>query len=160
MGWSPYQCCQGMMVLDEKIGGNRLDKSNFFRWDYVQLNLPGSPRYTPSLPWVSKVRTEDGKIAAERLFFMDDGRSTGNGRDEVWAAAQKIGSMCIYHGIQDSSRKQQQVSQEPGAWVGTVVWVRKDEVLLLVSDDKWSKTQAQISKLALLLKEGKSMLPR
>ena len=91
------------MVLDEKIGGDRLDKYNVFCWDYVRLNLPGSPEYTPSLPWVSKVRADDGKIAADRLFFMDDGRSMGNGREEVWSAARKIGSMCSYHGIQDSS---------------------------------------------------------
>ena len=54
--WSPYQCCQGMMVLDEQIGGNRFDVNNVFWWDIIRLNLPGSPDYTPSLPWVSKVR--------------------------------------------------------------------------------------------------------
>ena len=68
--------------------------------------------------------------------------------------------MCSYHGIQDSSRKRRHVSQEPGAWAGTVVWVRGDEVLLLVSDDKWSKARAQIAELALLLREGDGLLPR
>jgi hypothetical protein len=33
--WSPHQCTQGMMVLDEAIGGDRLDPGNIFKWDRV-----------------------------------------------------------------------------------------------------------------------------
>ena len=158
--WSPYQCCQGMMVLDEQIGGCRFDVNNVFRWDVIRLNLPGSPDYTPSLPWVSKVRLEDGNVAADRSIFVDDIRVTGNTQEEAWAASRRVGSVCSYHGIQDSSRKRRQVSQEPGAWAGSVVWARGEEVILLASDDKWLKTQDQISELYTLLGAQNGMMPR
>jgi hypothetical protein len=158
--WIPYQCCQGMMVLDEQIGGDGFDRKNIFCWDIIRLKLLGSPDYTPSLPWVSKVRLEDGNIAADQSIFVDDIRHTGNSQEKAWAASWRVGSVCSYHGIQDSSRKRRQVSQEPGAWAGSVVWARGDEVLLLALDDKWLKTQTQIIELSTLLEAQDGMMPR
>jgi len=76
---SPYQCTQAMGITEEVIRGVRKDPKNIFRWDYVRLNLPGSGGYDPSLPWVSKVREEDGRIAADLFTFVDDLRPTGSG---------------------------------------------------------------------------------
>jgi hypothetical protein len=101
--WSPYQCTQGMMVLDEVIGGDRLDPGNVFRWDRVRLYLLGSPTYDPTLPWVSKVRNSDGKVATDQVIYVDNIRPTGNGKEEVWKATRRVGSMCSCHGIQDAS---------------------------------------------------------
>ena len=38
---SPYQACQGMGIAEEIIRGDRLDPTNIFRWDQVQLKQPG-----------------------------------------------------------------------------------------------------------------------
>jgi len=52
---SPYQAMQAMMVAKEVASGDRMDLTNAFRWDKVVLNLPSSPTYDPSLPWVFKI---------------------------------------------------------------------------------------------------------
>jgi hypothetical protein len=41
-----------------------------------------------------------------------------------------------------------------------VVWVRGEEVLFLVSNDKWLKTQAQVQELSDLLEECQDTMPR
>jgi hypothetical protein len=46
---SPYQCTQAMGVAEEVIRGDGLDPTNVFRWDRVQTNLPGQPKYDPSV---------------------------------------------------------------------------------------------------------------
>jgi hypothetical protein len=67
---SPYQSIQeGMAFAEEMIFGDRHDPRNPYRWDRIRLNLPGQRDYDPSLPWVSKVRKEDGRIASD-LFFL------------------------------------------------------------------------------------------
>ena len=158
--WSPYQAVQGMMVVDEVIGGDRFDPSNVFRWDNVCLNLPGDPAYDPTMPWVYKCRLEDGLIAADRVIFVDDVRTVGNSRAECWQATRVVGSQLSYHGIQDASRKRRQVSQSPGAWAGSVVWTDAENVHLLVSDDKWDKTKAQVKELREMVELDSEALPR
>ena len=44
---SPYAACQAMTVLEGEILGNRRDPANVFRWDKVELNLPGQNGYDP-----------------------------------------------------------------------------------------------------------------
>ena len=81
--WSPYQCCQGMMVLDEKIGGDRLDKSNVFRWDYVRLNLSRVPKLHPEPPLGfqgSELMTARWPPTGSSLWMMGDPRGTGERR--------------------------------------------------------------------------------
>ena len=110
-----------------------------FRWDRIRLNLPGSKDYQPSLPWVSKIRDSDNKIAADGVIFVDDTRSVGNDEAEAWAVTRNIGSTFSYLGLQDASRKRRGVSQTPGAWAGVVVWTNEDGVFNLVAEDKWAK---------------------
>ncbi len=38
------------------------------------MNLPGNPKYDPSLPWVYKVK-KDGTPAADFFFFVDNNRT-------------------------------------------------------------------------------------
>ena len=148
------------MVLDEVIGGDRLDSNNVFRWDRIRLNLLGCPTHDPTLPWVSKVRDSDGRVAADRAICVDDIRPTGNGKEQVWKATWRVGSLCSCHGIQDASRKRRQASQEPGAWAGSVVWVKDGEVRLLVLEDKWAKAKAQVAELGALVNASPNHLPR
>jgi hypothetical protein len=56
------------------------------------MNLSGSTKYDPQLPWVSKVRSEDNKVACNFLSYVDDLRATGNSRFEAQFAAQHIAS--------------------------------------------------------------------
>jgi hypothetical protein len=58
---SPYQAAQGMIWLEELVRGNRHDEKNPVRWANIILNLPGSPVYVPSKPWVYKARL-DGAV--------------------------------------------------------------------------------------------------
>jgi hypothetical protein len=51
---SPYYAVQIMAWLDETVFGGHLGQDNVFRWDIVELNLPGIPIYCPSKPWVYK----------------------------------------------------------------------------------------------------------
>jgi hypothetical protein len=44
---SPYLAVQQGHRLKRKFYGNRLDDENVFRWDHVELNLPGSETYKP-----------------------------------------------------------------------------------------------------------------
>ena len=55
--------------------GARWDSENVFRWHRVVINLPGMNTYDPSKPWVYKVR-QDGTMAADLFFYIDDGRPT------------------------------------------------------------------------------------
>eukprot|EP00980_Cylindrotheca_fusiformis_P016627 scaffold4978_cov106-Cylindrotheca_fusiformis.AAC.1 len=59
---SPYQAVQAVLVAKETVLGDRTDSDNAYRWDVVRLNLPGSKEYDPTLPWVSKIRIDDGEI--------------------------------------------------------------------------------------------------
>jgi hypothetical protein len=119
---SPYQAVQAVMVAEEVIKGDRLDPDNVFRWDVVWLNLPGSEDYDPTLPWVSKVRMSDCKIAADLFIYVDDAHSTGSNYEESrMAARRRTASTFNYLGIQDAARKRREPSEEPGAWAGTVL---------------------------------------
>jgi hypothetical protein len=148
---SPYQAVQAMGVAEEVIRGDRKDPLNVFWWDTVALNLPGNKEYDPNLPWVRKVRLEDGGIAADLFIFVDDLRPTGLSRKEAWQAARRAASKLNYLGIQDAPRKQRGSSQSPGAWAGSVVCTGKEGVHVLTSQEKWDKAKQ-------LLQEVKAML--
>jgi hypothetical protein len=112
---SPYQSVQGMAFAEEVIFGDRHDSSNPYRWDHIQMNLPGQVDYNPSLPWVSKVRDEDGWIASDLFSFVDDLRPTSTSKKEGWKAARRTARVLSFLGLQDASRKRRDSSQTPGA---------------------------------------------
>jgi hypothetical protein len=140
---SPYQTTQAMLFAEDVIRGDSADEKNVFRWNSVHMNLPGSPDYNPSLPWVYKVR-KDGTPAADFFFYVDDNRTTGNTEREAWMAARRVASVCSYLGIQDASRKRRKASQTPGAWAGAVVSTDKSGVYVSVSKEKWEKAKLLI----------------
>jgi hypothetical protein len=141
---SPYQAVQGMLVVKEVILGDRRDPDNVFRWDKIRMNLPGSETYDPSLPWVSKVRIEDGKIAADLFIYVDDVRLTGSSSKECREAGRRAASVANSLGIQDAARKRRFGSQRPGAWAGSVVETSHEGVFVTVSQEKWDKCKRYI----------------
>ena len=137
---SPYLTTRDMMRLEPLLKGCRLDPNNVFRWEKAILNLPGMGKYQPGKPWLYRVR-KDGTMAADLFIYIDDLRPTGPSKKECWDAAHQVGSRLTWFGLQDAARKRRDASQTPGAWAGTVIHTDGEEVLLLVSQDKWDKTR-------------------
>jgi hypothetical protein len=145
---SPYLAYQGALRLRES-----LHEDEVFAWDSVRMNLPGSHAFDPSLPWVSKIM-KDGSIAVDTHIFVDDVRPTGATRELTWRASDAFGKMCSYLGLQNASRKTREPSMTPGAWAGCVVAIEKAAVYVLVTLERWKKTQRHILRLRELV-DGK-----
>jgi hypothetical protein len=157
---SPYQAVQAMGVAEEFIRGDRLDPTNVYRWDKVVLNLPGSNDYDVTKPWVYKMRSDDGRIAADLFIFVDDLRPTGPSKREAWLAARQAASRLNFLGIQDAPRKRRGSSRCPGAWAGGVIVTTDDGVFVLTSQEKWDKAKVQIEEVRLMLAKDPEKLSR
>lgn len=139
---SPYNTIQGMLFAEEVIRGDPGDSGNIFHWDSIRLNLPGSTDYDSTKPWVSKVRSGDGKIACDFLGYVDDLRSSGNSWAEARLASRRIASTLNWLGVQEAARKRRDPRQDPGPWAGSVIKIAEDgSVLVTVSQERWNKTR-------------------
>ena len=140
MGFSPSPYCvtKDILVVEKMMRGDILEVKHIFRWWKVILNLPGLEKYDPRLPWVYKARA-DGSIAADVLWYIDDGRPTAGTTWEAWKAARKIRYTLFFLGLQDTRRKRTEASQAPGEWAGTMVESTNNQTSLLVSISKWQK---------------------
>jgi hypothetical protein len=107
---SPYVSVRGVLWLKEESHGNRTaEQSNVFRWEKVELNLPGSLLYSPVRPWVSK-RRKDGTLAADSVSFVDDTCPTGPTEIDARQASQVMAKQLAHQVIQDAARKRRDVS--------------------------------------------------
>lgn len=152
---SPYQAVQAVLVAKDVVLGERRDPGNAYRWDSVRLNLPGSEKYDPTLPWVSKIRLEDGKIACDLFIYVDDGRVTGPTKDECWKATRQAASRLNSLGVQEAPRKRRWSSRTPGAWAGSIVESTKDGVMVMVDEEKWDKSRRYIGEIIAEMKKSK-----
>jgi hypothetical protein len=143
----PYQAVQAILVAKEVIRGDRTDPKNAFRWDIVQLNLPGSKEYDPRLPWVSKLRLNDGKLAANIFIYVDDARVTAPSKEDCWQATRQAASTVNSLGIQEAGRKRRWGSRRPGAWAGSIVESTDEGVFVTVSQEKWEKSRRYIGEI-------------
>jgi hypothetical protein len=141
---SPYQFVQTTTRGKRVILGNRNDPSNPFRWDLVELNLPGRPTYDPRLPWIYKKRGSDGCITADLHTYIDDNRVTANNASEAWTASSHIAKVCPWLGMQDTARKRRAPRMTPGAWAGTIILTDSNKVERMVSQEQWQKTREKI----------------
>jgi hypothetical protein len=73
---SPYQTTQSIGWAKEMMMGDPLDATNVFQWSLVRLNLRGLPYDDPRVQRVSKIRKEDGRVAADLFIYIDDFRPT------------------------------------------------------------------------------------
>ena len=158
---SPYNAVQAMLILEEQIFGDRADPANPFRWDFVRLNLPGSPGYDPSLAWVAKIRREDGAVAGDVFIYVDDLRVTGPDRVTCEQGMRRAACVMNTHGVQDASRKRREASQgENGAaWAGSIASVTDENVYVRVSQEKWDKMKLYLRETVADL-EGSDQLVR
>jgi hypothetical protein len=157
---SPFQCVQAMGIAEEVVRGNHKDPTNVFRWDDVELNLPGSDSYEPSRPWVAKYRIEDGRLAADLFIFVDDLRPTGPSKEDGWLAARKSAATLNHLGIQDAPRKRRDSSQSPGAWAGSVIKTGPEGTFVLTSQEKWTKAKALVLEVKQMLEKDPGKLNR
>jgi len=144
-----------LLIIEEVVKGDRHDSRtdpltgvelNPFNWESVRLNLPG-PGYDPRLPWVSKIRESDGRVACDVLTFVDDQRATGPDENLTWQASSTLAKKEQYLGGQDAARKVRPPTQYPGAWAGHVVHVvDKLGVCVTTSEEKWNKLKAILTK--------------
>lgn len=104
---SPYGCVRMDQLRNEVARGDPRSPHNPFRYDTVRLNLPGSPKYDPAVPWVSKLDSETGRIAGDVKTYVDDKRPTGRSYLHCREVARRTASMLSYLGMQDASRKRE-----------------------------------------------------
>jgi hypothetical protein len=116
--------------------------------------------YDPSKPWVSKIRSEDHRIAADLFIFVDNLRPTGPSQLEGWKAASRAASKLNYLGIQDAPRKCRDSSKTPGAWAGSVIKTTKDGVFVLTSQEKWTKAKDHLKEVWEMLENDPDKLSR
>ena len=151
---SPYQAVQAVLHAEERIRGNPSDPLNIFRWDDIKLNLPGSPDYDPSAPWVCKIRFGDGLLACDLIIYVDDVRTMGNTFEECRQASRRAASILNFLGLQDAARKRRDPSQTPGAWSGSIVLSDQAKVDLVVAQERWVKAQNMIKWIQEEMKAG------
>jgi hypothetical protein len=156
---SPYWAVRFFYFADEFARGNRWDPKNALKWDSIKLNLPGDPRFDPTLPWVMKWDSLGQKIAGDMLAFVDDLRASGQTPEEAWSIARQVGARLQYLGIQDAPRKRRPPTQLPGAWAGSVFDTTEDRVIQTVTQKKWDRAKAQIQEILAHYKEDPNSAP-
>ena len=142
---SPYATTRMYAISLEIIKGNRRDPTNPFAWASIRLNLPSSPDYDPSAPWVSK-RTTSGQLPSDCFVFVDDGRVLDRTRGGCNRATRRVGSVMNHLGEQDASRKRRGCSQRSGAWIGALFRADQNSIGIVTSQDKWDKARKIIAK--------------
>ncbi|KAL7565278.1 hypothetical protein ACA910_014570 [Epithemia clementina (nom. ined.)] len=143
---SPFQATQSAQRVKPLALGDRTDEANVFRWDRIQLNLPGNNNYLPSEPWVSK-RRSDGTLAADVHLYVNDLCKTAPSEEEAWKAASQMAKAVSFYGLQDAARKRRPPSKTPGAWAGALVQTTGESVYKLVLDERWDKVKRHIATL-------------
>lgn len=99
---------------------------------------------------------DDGHIACDIFIYVDDLHVTGWSKAAAWQACCRATSILGYLGIQDAPRKRRDSSRMAGAWAGSVVYATKDEVLVLVTEEKWVKAKGQVDELKCITENKKA----
>jgi hypothetical protein len=149
-----------MVFAEEMIFGDRHDPKNPCRRDWIRLNLPGQLDYDLSMPWVSKVRKEDGRIASDLFSFVDDLRPMRTSKKEGWKAARRAASVLSFLGLRDASPKRRDSSQTPGAWTGAVIHSGEDGVYIMVSQEKWMKARRLVKEVVEMIAAAPTSMDR
>ena len=143
---SPYITIRLRLLVEDVVRGDHRDPSNPYHWEAVVLNLPGSAVYDPTMPWVYRVRYEDGKpvMASDHVTFVDDVRGMGSGEEACWKVTSRVAKVLQFFGVQDAARKRRGPSQAAGAWAGSVIRIVEAGVGVTVSEDKWQRAKEAI----------------
>ena len=142
---SPYNAGKLFGWTIDLIHGNRLDEANPYRWNKVQLNLPGSASYNPVEPRCCKYY--NSTLASELEAYVDDIRVGGEGELICKRAVSRAARITQYLGQQDAPRKFRPPHQTPGPWCGTFVSISNDAIWVYVSEEKWKKAGTMVASL-------------
>ena len=156
---SPFTTVQQTRRLKRLMLGDRRRRSNVFRWYRVVTNLPGTMDYRPGEPWIAK-RRQNGALAADAHDYVDDLRGTGPTSNDAWRINSVIAKTASFYGVQDAARKRREQTQRPGAWAGAVCGTAPDRPFISVTQEKWEKTQREISRLRSEIDGIESATPR
>jgi hypothetical protein len=143
-GLPPYNSIKTSLVVEDVIYRNRHNNSNPFAWDFIQLNLPWTIGYDPSVSWIQKIRKD--QLAVCNLFiFVDYECIKGATCELTWLASHWLVEIQAYLGIQ-MHMKVGPCVQQPRAWKGAVMRSVSDQgIFVLMSEEKWV-TKAFITK--------------
>ena len=134
--------------MQEGVVGDRLALTNPMQWDYVILNLPGSPKFDPRLPWVMKWDKIRNNITGECTTFVDDGNCTGETAEHAWRVQRRFTTAMQYRGIQNAAHKTKPPGQEnTGSWAGGMMNATNSTVSKFISKAKWEKTKAILKRI-------------
>lgn len=90
-------------MAEEFIWGDPKKHKKVFRWDVVELNLPGSSSFVPSKPWVSKLKMPERMIACDLFIYVDDVHTTGDSYPDCHRVSWVVASLLNYLGLQDNN---------------------------------------------------------
>jgi hypothetical protein len=157
---SPFVTTQTFGWGEEIIVGDISDPSNPFAWDTVELNLPGTSNYDPSMPWVYRWNSAEQKMASFFGTYIDDIRGGGPSEIDCRRSIHRAACRINYLGQQDAPRKRGQATQTPRAWAGSKCMAIEGEGLYVLSmEGKWKKAKDIIRKIYdLVSKEKQSSL--
>jgi len=141
---SPYMAVRTFNWCLDVVRGDPEDKCNSFGYDRIRINLPGDPKYNPSLPWLCKMNED--REACDVVEYMDDVRPFGEGEEAVRKAGKRASQVVQHLGQQSADRKYRPPSQEPGPWCGSFLRIYNGSVWVYVSKDKWLKGKAFIDR--------------
>jgi hypothetical protein len=144
---SPYCAVAFYYYAEEFVRGNRTCPNNPLRWHQVKLNLPGDPKFDPTLPRVMKWDNILQTIAGDMIAFVDDLRASGATLEQAWMIARLIASRLQYLGIPEATRKRRPPTKSPGAWAGAVFHTSSTSVRKTVAPEKWEKAKRLINEL-------------
>ena len=144
--FSPYGAVRSLAIAEELARGDPLETKNPFHWDSVRLNLPCSPDFNPSMPWIFKWNSVELRIAGDCVIFVDDSRLTGFSIENAWQIARRLASIFQSLGIQEAARKRKPPSLDAGPWAGCVVKTN-GLAIKMISQEKWLKTKSYLNDL-------------
>jgi hypothetical protein len=150
---SPYVTIKGFQLAMEVVRGNRRSFRNPLKWTRVKKNLPGSPSYDPTKPFLWRTKSDNEEIAALIIGYVDDLRAADSSEEGCWRVMQRTGSLLSYLGIQVAARKTRPPTRQPGAWAGSIVVTDAEGVGVKLPKDKWDKVKGQISQLQEMLRQ-------
>jgi hypothetical protein len=125
--------------------GDTTQEDNPFGWVRIHENYPCTPDYDASLPWLMKIRS-DGKIACDKVVYVDDGRIVGPTKEAGRQAMRKLCSGLSHLGVQDAVRKRRPVGQKAtGAWAGTLAKADGIKLVKLTLQEKWDRGKSGVA---------------
>ena len=144
---SPYHAICFTLIAEGYLTDFLCNSDNPFRYSEVSLNLPGTNDYVPGVAWFSILR-ETGELAAILAIFVDNERVHAPSELDAKVAARQVECREFYLEIQDAARKRRPPSQQPVTWAGSIVRTNNEEVVVLISDERWMESKIIINKWA------------